>query len=232
MEPLRKPITVNDLSGLTHAVQNWSQKGFQTFLESGFASDIREGLRSQEFDFHKVLIFCSGLSKKVQWDWADDQRATFPQFQKLLSCAPVEDRVAWGEFCMLVFQLSCSVTWWETTASTWEKRDEFRHVLGLKALNPILQSTLNSDLKIIFKSAGHCSVWKKPPTGYRYATLEELTSVKLEDGFFDTIMVGTKKCWEIYKHQDFEIPDFRIIDPTDFFHDNVFKIPLVKIQHN
>lgn len=228
MEPLRKPITVNDLSGLTHAVQNWSQKGFQTFLESGFASDIREGLRSQEFDFHKVLIFCSGLSKKVQWDWADDQRATFPQFQKLLSCAPVEDRVAWGEFCMLVFQLSCSVTWWETTASTWEKRDEFREVMGLKALN--LRIANNDGLEIIFRRAGHCTPWKKAPTSYRYATKTEMLSVEVpDDGEFGILAFYEEGVWQWYNARKKRPCEFSQSERESAFHALLFMVPLVKI---
>ena len=226
MEPFKKPISINDLGGLTHALQNWSSQGLQTFLESGIASDIRQALKDPWFDFNKGLIFSSGLSTKVQW--VNNPPPTFAQFQKLLSQAPIEDRIAWGRFCALVEQLSYSITWWECIASTWEMRDEFREVLGLKALNPRI---MNGDgLEIIFRRAGHCTPWKKPPTAYRYATKEEVFGIEIpNDGEFGILAFYNEDTWQWYNARKKRPCEFSQSERESAFHALLFMVPLVKI---
>lgn len=183
MEPTKKePVLVSDLNIAISATDRWSQESFQCLIESGFLHDIVESIKSPGFNeagnksnFNMCMMGITGILAYFGKHYEGKGGITLGQLNKALELVSSSGRAIWFSFLEAIHQLSFSSVWWIENKLTWETRDEWRKRMELKPLNPVLEN--EAGLKIVFKSAGHCNVWKNPPEGYRYASHQEIVTV-------------------------------------------------------
>ncbi|MCF7844175.1 hypothetical protein K9M47_04810 [Candidatus Gracilibacteria bacterium] len=111
---------------------------------------------------------------------------------------------------------------------THEDSDLIRKLIGLEPINPIYPNVQKDSGDIVCLRTGHCSVWFDPPNGYRYATDKEV-SVRITHELDIVIMYFPNYGWARIKSSGNREKPVDGVAATQFFHNNVFYIPLVKV---
>lgn len=225
MEPIsRKKLDYRGLSFVETSLSFWSKKGIQEFIRSGLASDFVKAIRSHDFDMEKT---CKVLRSLEYFGCAYDDEVSLPQALQIISLAPTSDTREWNHFFGLLTTLSANSKYFEEKDFSWVERDLIRKLIGLAPINPIYPNVQKNSTDVVCRRTGHCSVWTGPEKGYRYATTEEV-SVRVVQELDIVVMYIHNHGWVSVKISG----NNKIIDgvvATQFFHNNVFYIPLVKI---
>ena len=234
MEPVESTTSYNDLIQVITALSFWSKESMQKFLESGLPNDVKEATLIQGVDVsikdtYRFLIddFCDASPASLR----HQSEATLSQAIKLFDFAP-RDNIGWTNFFRIMSALGQRSHFFSFCGVTFEERDRLRGLMGLSPINPILKNQTNG-IEIVFRRTGHCNykVWENVPAGYRFADKEELDGVLIPEEIKKVGYVFLKPTFcRVVSLLDFrqnEIVEY--VDVYEFFHNNVFYIPLVKL---
>ncbi|MCF7844174.1 hypothetical protein K9M47_04805 [Candidatus Gracilibacteria bacterium] len=187
-------VIARDIFTLVAALSYWSSEGMQNFIESGILHDVVRALKSDDSDI-KLAPFVVGSIGSVGFS-KEAGNLTMKQLRKLLDIIPLEDVVIWDSLITLFQQWSQTSSWWDNNKPSWQDRDDWREGVGMERINPILKNNdADNPVAVTFRKIGNEDVWKSPPDGYRYATVEEIKRTKVPKGYGRSTFVNTDGKW-------------------------------------
>lgn len=232
MEPKKKSeLLVDDLQTVVTSLRFWSRRGIQGFLSTGLAHDFVEAIKSEGFSITKA---CKGLMSLEYYGCSYENNISLLQALRIPALAPMDNQKGWNYFFDMISVLGSNSNYFEERHLTfsWKDRDAVRVAIGLESINKIYKQeyevyTHKMPHDVYFRRTGHCAAWSKPEDGYRYAKLEEVPIRAIKE--LDLVVVHIDKYgWAKVGTTDEEIRHDGVA-AHEFFHNNVFYVPLVKI---
>lgn len=218
MEPKSNKLLAVDISNYLWYLNIWSSSGFQRFLESGIISHMAEAVKAGTGRITPDLEKRTG---RQSWISGNIGGVSSGQLQKLLSLIPgdvTEKREFWEGFRIW----SCYSALWDDHVPGWYELDDWCEDMGLERINPVRLIGPHGRL-LIFRRMGYGRPMEAP-SGYRYATREELKKVVAPTELYIAFNFRGK-WWR-------GSPDFseEIIDPGRYFHSLVVYVPIVELE--
>lgn len=225
----KSDLLAGDIVLLLPSLAQWSNKGFQHFIESGCLSDVIEAVKSKKCSILKVRERgMVGLAPSFE-------RGTvkLTQLKRLLDVVSSLKPEEFDSFVRAFKIWSIAAPLFDTNFVSWELRDDWRQEMGLRRISPVYIVGLN---RFVFKRTGHCGVWgKHPPEGYRYATYFEIGEAhikKLESESSLSVIFFKDGHWCRPRSSTFSSVEFYFLtesEVTKYFNSSVFFIPLQKL---
>lgn len=225
MEPnVQKELTYLDLSFAESAFSFWSKKSMQGLLESGLVHDFAKAVSDDGFDMNKA---CKSIRSLNYLGSVNNRDVSLSQAVKVMSIAPKDTAMEWRNFFDLIITISANSMYFEDKIFSWVECDIVRQAIGLKPINPVYKNKEDED--VILRHASHCNVWNYPDEGYRYATIDEIPIVAVEELPCFVSSIKSRYRWVRLVVVDKKI-QVQELNTDNFFHQKEAYIPLIKIN--